>query len=330
MEKNSILIVLLVALILVTAVLGAVITIGSTQEDQITGSSIDIPDKEIIFEFIDTNTECPLNGEVYFNEFYLGETEYGKIALKEFDYIYNENNFDINYISLKGLTSNCFGDESGLGFSEQWNVGNLEYYYASNTDFILEANIDARRPSGFYSVQSYIRPSEVMTYVDSLSKYFEDHDLEENMDKIMSYSIRYRHDHILFDEIEYWQTPAETLELGHGDCEDWAVTAISMLEAYDPTIDCYLILWQDHVSVLCYVDSEYIIYDQDRTKFSSKIDEDLEELEQKRELRTMREEYFDEFGIGSDARGIYGLVSNDEIVIFNEPEDFIDWLYEFR
>ena len=151
-------------------------------------------------------------------------------------------------------------------------------------------------------------------------------DIETNLDRINEYGIRYRSDNLLFNQEEYWQTPAETLEKGHGDCEDWAITSLSMIREYDPSLKCYNLLWESHLSVFCYVNGNYIIYDQDKTKFKTQLIETVSVEENKIRLRKMRNDYFEYYGLRPKERNIYAAFNEEELITFSDQEDFIVWL----
>ncbi|MBN2239024.1 MAG: transglutaminase domain-containing protein [Dehalococcoidales bacterium] len=53
----------------------------------------------------------------------------------------------------------------------------------------------------------------------------------------VSWHVGYRSDIDIHGQSDYWQTPAETLELGTGDCEDFAILLCSILRSYGVPAD---------------------------------------------------------------------------------------------
>jgi len=192
---------------------------------QITGNIIDQTTAEL--RFFDIKSKCIIDGEVYLNNRLIGRTINGAIILGQTS---QESN---NIISIKGLTDSCFKDP-GLVFYESWSLGDLDYYLGKIVNF--NAELTPRYPEYYEEMQGFVRPNETIGYLSNLNFVSND---EDNLDKIVKYRIRYRSDSLLFQNLEYWQTPKETLDLGHGDCEDWATTALSLIRAYNDSIKCY-------------------------------------------------------------------------------------------
>ena len=130
--------------------------------------------------------------------------------------------------------------------------------------------------------------------------------------------------------VDYWQTPEETAKLKKGDCEDWAILILSMFREYNPSLNCYGALWETHMSVLCYSDSSFLIYDQAKTKFKTTLetenmDQEIVIQENKVAIRSMLNSYFSDYGISPNQRKLYSLFNEKELFIFNSTEDFVNW-----
>jgi hypothetical protein len=85
------------------------------------------------------------------------------------------------------------------------------------------------RPDGLYDVRTFVRPEEVAGLSSRLWQESH-HDPNEFVDSVL----RWVHDNITYtpEPGEYWQTPAETLAKGSGDCEDEALLFQSIVEPY--------------------------------------------------------------------------------------------------
>ncbi|MEK6925832.1 MAG: transglutaminase-like domain-containing protein [Nanoarchaeota archaeon] len=309
--------------VLIVVALALFFSAGGITGLAVTGHGVvsvsDIESKQVSFIFKDNKTGCSLNGGVYVDENYIGETENGVYDF--LDGTYGKE------VKLKGETSDCFGSDAGLGFVDYWELPSLDAYFSSEKSLVLETSLNPRNPRSLEEVQGFIRPDEAQKYLSEITKYF-NNDYEADLDRIADYGIFYRYDSIIYSD-SYWQTPAETIKLGRGDCEDWAVTVLSLIEKYDSNAKCYGVLWQSHMSVFCYVNNKYIIYDQGNTKVVKTLSNDFYEMEKKVELRKFLNSYFDEYGISVNGRKVQGVVNSKETKSFNDNEEFVEWLLSF-
>jgi hypothetical protein len=249
--------------------------------------------------------------------------------LKEQDY---KDKFRINSTAyIYGLTDNCFEKDVNLPFAEYWVLYDLQLYLDSNQNITFVLFLTPRKPKYLKEMQGFVRPDEVRGYFSKeMQKYFKSNNTEDNLDIITKYAISYISDFILFHQEDYWQTPAETIEMGAGDCEDWAVTSMSLILAYNNSVKCYDALWQTHMSIFCYVNGKFIIYDQERVKSGTALetnqkDRYLAEQENKIKIRHMMNSYFDSYGLEPDERKLYAIFNENELIIFNDNEEFVEW-----
>ncbi len=285
--------------------------------------------KKIKLIFYDNKTDCKLNGEVYVDDVLLGETKEGIFVLTENEY---KQKFKKNSsLYIFGRTDYCFGEDRNLPFAEYWTIYDLQYSFDNYQDENFELNLDPRWPQYYLEMQDFIRPEETKSYLeDSLRKYFKNNTWED-LDTISNYMrISYISDWNRFKKAEYWQTPSEALKIKMGDCEDWAITTLSLMRAYNDTIDCYNILWPTHISILCYEKNRFVIYDQDKTKFSTSLEtentgDSAVIQENKIAIRKMRNGYFDWYGLSPDERRMYALFNEKELITFEKDEDFVNW-----
>lgn len=274
--------------------------------------------------FYDENTNCSLNGKIYSGEQLLGEVYNGEIELSDDDY-QKINPEELFYIS--GETDSCFEENSGLPFYRSWTFVDWEYLFETGEPEFFYLDLNPRRPVFLEEMQGFIRPYETKDYLESKIRTYLQGDDKENLDRINEYSIRYRSDFLLFNKIEYWQTPAETLEKGHGDCEDWAVTTLSLIREYNSSIECYNALWYTHLSIMCFLENSFIIYDQGNIKREASLNfYGLTDLEKKARIRGVRNNYLDSYGIKTGETRLDALFNEAQLITFEEPEDFIEWV----
>lgn len=99
-----------------------------------------------------------------------------------------------------------------------------------------------RNPSGHPDVmKQYITPNDPKVKAavqDILSGYWRwAYDDFEALRQWVQAHVSYRSDMEVHGVSEYWQLPAETLELGTGDCEDFAILLCTLLRAYGVPAD---------------------------------------------------------------------------------------------
>lgn len=280
---------------------------------------ITFSEENITLRFKDKNTDCYLSGELATDEWVLGDVINGKFELFE-------SNYDIvkssSYLYLYGKTDSCFGTDENLPFTAEFYTDEINFSEEIN---YLEDTLNPRWPKYYADIMDFVRPYETEEYVSEMD--FTEN-IEENIDQISKYRIRYRKDSLLFGVSEYWQTPKETLDRGHGDCEDWALATLSMIRNYNSSLKCYNIYWETHLSIFCYFPekNKYVIYDQDETKFSKVVETSLSLFDKKKRLRQMRNNYFEIYGISPNERRAYAVFNEKDLITFDETEDFIDWM----
>lgn len=285
--------------------------------------------KTMNFLFYDNKTNCKLNGKVYVDDFFIGDTQEGAFLLTEKEY---NQKFKINStIHIFGRTDFCFEKDANLPFAGYWSIHDLKYFFDNNETLEFDMDLDPRWPKYYVEIQDFVRPEETRSYLeDNLKKYFKNNTWED-LDVIANYMrISYISDQNRFKKSEYWQTPAEVLRIKMGDCEDWAITTLSLMREYNNSVNCYNILWPTHLSILCYKNNHFAIYDQGRTKFSTaleikNINDSGVMQDNKIAIRKMRNDYFDWYGLNPNERRMYALFNENELITFEKDEDFVNW-----
>ncbi len=284
--------------------------------------------KEINLIFYDTNTNCKLNGNVSVNGLSLGSSQGGVFVLSEKDY--NEKFKFNSSISISGRTDSCFGDNSNLPFARFWNVNDLEYYFDNAEDVPFEVSLTPRQPFNYEEMMGFVRPEEEMGALKGI--YLNEGDTTiQDVDNIFSkYYLGYVSDSNRFSSDEYWQTPAELKKNMGGDCEDWAIGFVSLLRAYNSSLNCYAAVWDSHVNVICHINSVFIVYDQSKITKAYSVDANpsgslIIDQENRAGIRSWINGYFEEYGLSAKDRKLYALFNEKDIITFSSTEEFISW-----
>jgi hypothetical protein len=275
--------------------------------------------KQVQFYFFDENN-CSLNGYVFNGNTLIGKTENGFFNLS---YNYYNNNFDLDYdITLFGKLGNC--SNSSLYFDKSWESFNIpDYYFSGQSIFKFQASINPNNPSR-RELLGFIQPEKVGRELENIK--FSGETLED-LTKINQYlndKINYTEDWSFNKKENYWQTPEETLRLRQGDCEDYSTALLSLFLAYNSSLNCYNVIFSSHVATLCYIKDYYIYYDQQKTELRKKIV--TKDMGTEPQLRELREEYFQHYGINDSERAYY-IFNEYRFLEFEDDDEFIKWQF---
>lgn len=291
--------------------------------------------KTISISFIDSNSQCSVDGKFSINGQAIGMTEKGSIYLSQPEYE-KYSDFD-NEFSLSGRTGICFGKDSNLPFVEYWENVNMADSFANGSNLTLLLKLDPRHPEFLSEVQDFIRPTEVTEYYNAKLEDYVVNSTKEDLRRITGFDMKYKSNELLFNDVNYWRTPGEVLRdrLG-GDCKNWAVTALSLINNYDSSLQCYTVLWDGdpsggHMNVFCHYDDTFAIYDQQRiissVSLPSKTLQSMGVEKGKARIKEMLSDYYEKYGL-SEENVVYALVNGSEIVAFDDTtsnESFINW-----
>jgi len=277
---------------------------------------------KLVLYFLDEKTNCTVDGNLYSKETLIGEVAGGKIELNSSSF----NKID-SEISIKGRTNICFGREANLPFYGSWELTGWDSIEKIGSEENFELDLDPRRPRYPEEMQDFIRPDEVSEKVAEIN--FEEGDTKiEDIERIFRRTyMNYASDEGVFGQEDYWQTPSDFLKNKRGDCEDWAIYAVSLLREYDPNLDCYAALWLTHMNVICAVNQTFLIFDQQQTEEQVKLDPKLIIQDNKIEINKWINSYFKIYGIGVEDRELYYLFNEKELISFNDwREELSDWM----
>ena len=280
-----------------------------------------VPPRQVRFYFYD-ESNCSLNGYVFSGEKLIGKTREGYFNLTYSNY---KENFNTKAnISLFGKLGSCFQEPEFL-FDKYWESFEiLDYYFDGESLFKFGTKINSHNPTK-RELLGFIQPEKIKLELENVSIKREI--VLEDLTEINSYlnkKINYVDDWDFNKEINYWQTPSETLEVRKGDCEEFSTTLISLFLAYNSSLNCYNVVFSSHVTTFCKINENYIYYDQQKTELRKQIEN--KDAETKTKLKELKEEYFKYYGINNSERAHYAFNDNT-FREFSSEEEFIDWQY---
>ena len=297
-------------------------------------TSLDVPESNsnvANLYFYDVTTNCSLDGEIYLNDIFIGNTSNSRFILTAEDY--NKTKTLNSTLSIKGVTSSCFGKDQNLPFFELWDlVDYLDSFFYTNQTAIFEARLTPRQPRYYAAMMGFVRPNEVTSELGKM--YFDSEDsTSETMNSIFEqFYMPYATDPVY----EYWRTPADSMRDKGGDCEDWAVRFVSLLRAHNSSYNCYAALLSTHVTVICRVDNVFIIYDQSKTTGGVTVDKNPTNdisitNENKLKVREWIKWYYGVYGLSRQEGTINALFNEKELLTFNNSnENFVSWAVSFQ
>jgi len=299
-------------------ILALIILILLSVLPRLVGYITKVPVKQIEFYFYDENTNCSLDGYVFSGNEVIGGVQEGYFNLTYENYL---QNFNIQEnISLFGRLGSCFQENSEFLFDKYWRAFEIEdYYFKGDSLFKFKTSINPNNPAR-RELMGFIQPGKVYS---GLANVELTEDTLEDLSKINQYlnsKINYTKDWDFRNRTNYWQTPLETLERGQGDCEDFSAALLSLFLAYNSSLNCYNIVFSSHVTTFCKIEDYYIYYDQGKTELKKQIST----TSMKAELKNLKEEYFEYYGINDSERAYYAFNDNSFIEFISE-DGLIDW-----
>lgn len=288
--------------------------------------------KKVQFYFYDEQSNCSLDGYVFSADNLIGKSRNGIFNLTYENYLNNFNNTQ-NNISVFGKLGSCFSENSDLFFDKYWKSFEIpEYYFSGGSLFKFNTDINPNNPSKRELI-GFIQPGKLSLELDSIAL---SNIAVEDLSAINNYlnsRIKYAKDWDFNKETNYWQTPQETLQLNQGDCEDYSSALLSLFLAYNFSLDCYNLVFSSHVTTFCRIGDYYAYYDQEKTELKKYINPQKTSEEIKSELRNLKQDYLDYYGINSTNKTetkVYYAFNNNQYVEFKNDEEFIDWQYSLE
>ena len=309
----------IIAILILIAVLSAC-TVEETAEKQkeFTPPPATTQPKGDFVELEFVHEDCGFDGEFTFNNQSLGtfKTSF-KFTLDDFNSFKTSNSgFCVN-----GNLKNC--DYEGWFIDTNcWDYTGDETYFTGDS-FELQITFNPRSPVR-HAMSNFVRPDDVRWYTDKMNM---DDGTERDIDRIhgrMS-SKSYILDSVSSDKSDFWRFPNETLGIKQVDCEDWSTTFLSLVKAYNKNLKCYNMLAPGHITTLCKIENEYVLYDQKETKISTIVNPAKSWNDKRLKMRNWLNDYFETYGFKSKYRTIYAAFDEDEYLEFEEINDFIQW-----
>src|SRR3989338_3728718 len=293
-------------------------------EFQITGYVVKEQKKQVQFYFHEEVTKCPLDGYLFIGNKLIGKTERGFFNLTFENYRENFNDSELN-VTVFGKLGECF--KSNLFFEKSWKNPKIEdFYFEGESVFNFKTKIDSHNPSRKELI-GFVQPENSINELANinLKKLNVFDDLSE-INNYLNKKINYTKDWGFFKE-SYWQTPEETFERKKGDCEDFSTALLSLFLAYKPSLKCYNVIFLSHVTTFCYINENYIYYDQGKTELKKQASDKDSSEKVKEMLERLEKEYMEDYGINDSEEKAYFAFNNNEFIRFNNKEDFINWQY---
>lgn len=324
---------ILILLIILSVIIYFVVQNGNNfnSNKEISSSNNNLIDNYTYLTFLNNQTNCILNGEVYINNNLIGNTTDGAFYLNQSRYNQMYPPFIVN---LSGVTDNCFVGDSNLLFNAAWTINDLSWYFDNNQNVsFIYSEMNLRSPDVYtypILVQGFIRPNETINYFESnIAKYMKN-DTIQDINFITSPTAM---NMVWLNFQNSWKIPSETLSSGIGDCKDWATTELSLIENYNSSIQCYDIIWTNsdpngvgHMDVLCHIGNFWSIYDYNSIISQTTLNNDTEQNME--DIRQMIGSEYSQYGLpGTDT--VHALVNNNQAVNFgvdNYNSQFINWI----
>ncbi len=293
-----------------------------------TGRVVEELDKKVQFYFYDEDSNCPLNGYVFVGDKVIGKSNNGLFDLSYENYL--ENVQENEGISIFGELGSCF-NEPGFFFDKYFVIPNIEKYeFTGEKIFNFKTNINFNNPSQ-KELQGFIQKDNVKSELKKIKTY--NRSILEDLSEInnhLSIKINYIEDWDFDKEINYWQTPLETLRINQGDCEDYSTSLLSLFLAYDNSLNCYNLIFSSHVTTFCYAEDHYVYYDQNMVEVKKQINKQSL-TKAKPQLLKLKKDYFDKSGVEEDFENkAYYAFNDNDFVEFENEDDFLNWQYNLE